>query len=239
MSISVEPLDILVFGAHADDAEIGMAGTIAKHTAAGMRVGLCDLTHAELSSNGTVELRLQEADAAARVLGVAVRINLGLPDRGLFGTPEQIAAVTEVIRTYAPKSVFAPHWEDRHPDHVACSKLVQEAVFNAKLRRYMPDKPAVSLPELYFYYINDWTTPDVLVDVTDHYALKEQALGCYRSQFMKANGEDVAPTPLNQGYIERVQARDALMGQARLIPYAEGFTVKTPYLVQLFGASRS
>lgn len=102
-----------------------------------------------------------------------------------------------------------------------------------------PDKPAVSLPELYFYYINDWTTPDVLVDVTDHYALKQQALGCYRSQFIKAEGDDAAPTPLNQGYIERVQARDALLGQARLIPYAEGFTVKTPYLVHLFGASRS
>lgn len=238
MSKSVEPLDILVFGAHADDAEIGMAGTIAKHTAAGMRVGLCDLTYAELSSNGTVELRLQEAEAAARVLGVALRLNLGLPDRGLFGTPEQIAAVTEVIRTYAPRMVFAPYGEDRHPDHVACNKLVQEAVFNSKLRRYMPDKPAVSLPELYFYYINDWTTPDVLVDVTEQYALKEQALGCYRSQFMRAEGEDVAYTPLNQGYIERVQARDALLGQARLIPYAEGFTIKTPYLVELFGASR-
>lgn len=233
-------LDILIFGAHADDAEIGMAGTIAKQVAAGYKVGLCDLTRAELSSNGNVELRLQEAEAASRVLGVSRRINLGLPDRGLSGTPEQIAAVTEVIREYAPQVIFAPYWEDRHPDHVACSKLVEEAAFNAKLRRYMPDKPAVPAPELYYYFINDWKTPDLLLDVTDFYTVKEEALGCYKSQFGQAVGdEDIAPTPLNQGYVERVKARDALLGQRRLIPYAEGFAVKTPYLVHLFGSART
>ncbi|WP_410768390.1 bacillithiol biosynthesis deacetylase BshB1 [Fontibacillus sp. BL9] len=232
-------LDILIFGAHADDAEIGMAGTIAKQVAAGSRVGLCDLTEAELSSNGNVELRKQEAAAAGDALGISLRLNLGLPDRGLYGTPEQVAAVTEVIRDYEPSVIFAPYWEDRHPDHVACSKLVEEAAFNAKLRRYMPDKPAVQAPDLYFYFINDWKTPDLLVDVTDYYYSKEAALGCYRSQFGQASaGEDVALTPLNQGYVERVKARDALLGQRKLIPYAEGFAVKTPYLVNLFGSSR-
>ncbi|RCX23296.1 bacillithiol biosynthesis deacetylase BshB1 [Fontibacillus phaseoli] len=232
-------LDILIFGAHADDAEIGMAGTIAKQVADGSRVGLCDLTEAELSSNGNVQLRKQEAAAAGDVLGISLRLNLGLPDRGLYGTPEQVAAVTEVIRDYEPSVIFAPYWEDRHPDHVACSKLVEEAAFNAKLRRYMPDKPAVQAPDLYFYFINDWKTPDLLVDVTDYYYSKEAALGCYRSQFGQASaGEDVALTPLNQGYIERVKARDALLGQRKLIPYAEGFAVKTPYLVNLFGSSR-
>ncbi|MEF2964322.1 bacillithiol biosynthesis deacetylase BshB1 [Paenibacillus sp. M1] len=228
-------LDILIFGAHADDAEIGMAGTIAKQVAAGSRVGLCDLTEAELSSNGNVELRKREAAQAAETLGVSVRLNLGLPDRGLYITPEHVARVTEVIREYAPAVIFAPYWEDRHPDHIACSKLVEEAAFNAKLRRYMPDKPAIAAPELYYYFINDWKTPDLLVDVTDYYPLKEQALGCYRSQFGQGSaGEDVAPTPLNQGYVERVKARDALLGQRKLIPFAEGFAVKTPYLVNLF-----
>src|SRR5690606_8813372 len=111
-------------------------GTIAKHTAAGYRVGICDLTEAELSSNGNPVLRKQEAEAAADVLGLAARINLGLPDRGLTGSAEQLAAVTEVIRQYAPRMVFAPYWDDRHPDHIDCSKLVEAAVFNAKLRRY-------------------------------------------------------------------------------------------------------
>ncbi|AZS14850.1 bacillithiol biosynthesis deacetylase BshB1 [Paenibacillus lutimineralis] len=235
-----EPLDILIFGAHADDAEIGMAGTIAKQVAAGYKVGLCDLTEAELSSNGNVELRMQEAAAAADLLGVTVRLNLGLPDRGLNGSAEQIAAVTSVIREYQPSIIFAPYWEDRHPDHIACSKLVEDAAFNSKLRRYMPDKPAVAVPELYFYFINDWRTPDLLVDVTDNYVLKEQALGCYRSQFgTEPREEEVALTPLNQGYVERVKARDSLLGQRKLIPYAEGFAVKTPYVVNLFGTRNS
>ncbi|WP_435925304.1 bacillithiol biosynthesis deacetylase BshB1 [Paenibacillus sp. DYY-L-2] len=235
-----EKLDFLIFGAHADDAEIGMAGTIAKHAAAGFRIGLCDLTEAELSSNGNVELRKQEAAEAAEALGVAVRLNLGLPDRGLTGSPEQIATVTEVIREYKPAVIFAPYWEDRHPDHIACSKLIEQAAFNAKLRRYMPDKPAIQEPEVYFYFINDWKTPDLLVDVTDVYPIKEKALGSYRSQFGQASeDEDRTATPLTQGYVERVKARDALLGQRKLIPYAEGFAVKTPYLVNLFGSRRT
>ncbi|ANS74835.1 bacillithiol biosynthesis deacetylase BshB1 [Paenibacillus yonginensis] len=233
----MEKLDILIFGAHADDAEIGMAGTIAKHTAAGLRVGICDLTFAEMSSNGGVERRKQEAAEAANALGLAARSNLGLPDRGLFLTPEHIAAVTEEIRKYAPRIVFAPYWEDRHPDHVACSRLVEEAVFNAKLRKYMPDKldkPPVLVEDLFFYFINDWRNPDLVVDVTEHYEAKLAALRSYRSQFEQAHGEDTVATPLNQGYVERVQARDALLGQKKLIPFAEGFAVKAPYRIQRF-----
>lgn len=227
-------LDILVFGAHADDAEIGMAGTIAKHTAAGLKVGLCDLTAAEMSSNGTVERRKQEAQEAAEVLGASVRTNLGLPDRGLYMTEEHLAAVTAEIRKFAPAVVFAPYWEDRHPDHIACSKLVEEAVFNSKLRKYMPDKPSIPAPLLYFYFINDLGRTDLIVDVTQQYGLKEQALSCYRSQFEKATGEDVVSTPLNEGYIERVRSRDMLLGQRRLIPFAEGFAAKIPHAVDLF-----
>lgn len=227
-------LDILVFGAHADDAEIGMAGTIAKHTAAGLKVGLCDLTAAEMSSNGNVELRKEEAQQAADLLGVSVRTNLGLSDRGLFITEEHVAAVTAEIRRFAPAIVFAPYWEDRHPDHIACSKLVEEAVFNAKLRKYMPDKQAVSAPQLFFYFINDLGRTDLIVDVTEQYGLKEQALSCYRSQFTKPLGADAVSTPLTEGYIERVRSRDMLLGQRRLIPYAEGFATKVPYAVNLF-----
>lgn len=229
-------LDILVFGAHADDAEIGMAGTIAKHTAAGLKVGLCDLTAAEMSSNGTVELRKAEAQEAAEVMGAAVRTNLGLPDRGLYITEEHVAAVTAEIRRFAPSIVFAPYWEDRHPDHIACSKLVEEAVFNAKLRKYMPDKPSIPVPQLYFYFINDLGRADLLVDVTEQYNVKEQALSCYRSQFVKKPGEDVISTPLNEGYIERVRSRDMLLGQRRFIPYAEGFATKVPFEVEMFTA---
>ncbi|MNC32087.1 GlcNAc-PI de-N-acetylase [compost metagenome] len=175
-----------------------------------------------------------EAQQAADLLGVSIRTNLGLPDRGLYMTEEHLAAVTLEIRKFAPDIVFAPYWEDRHPDHIACSKLVEEAVFNAKLRKYMPDKPAVPAPQLYFYFINDLGRTDLIVDVTGQYSLKEQALSCYRSQFEKNPGEDVVSTPLNEGYIERVRSRDMLLGQRRLIPYAEGFASKVPHTVELF-----
>ncbi|CAM3286695.1 MULTISPECIES: bacillithiol biosynthesis deacetylase BshB1 [Saccharibacillus] len=229
------PLDLLVFGAHADDAEIGMGGTIVKHTRAGLRVGICDLTFAEMSSNGTVELRVQEAESASAVLGLAMRSNLGLPDRGLFLTDDHLRKVAAEIRKWAPRVVFAPYWEDRHPDHISCSRLVQEAVFNAKLRRYMPEMPPVTVEQLYFYFINDPGRTDLMVDVTDVYADKEQALRCYASQFTgPSQGSDAVDTPLTAQYVERVKARDSLLGQKGGIGYAEGFASRLPHKVDLF-----
>ncbi|CAG7648814.1 bacillithiol biosynthesis deacetylase BshB1 [Paenibacillus allorhizosphaerae] len=227
-------LDILIFGAHPDDAEIGMGGTIAKHTAAGRRVGICDLTLAEMSSNGTVESRRKEAEEASAVLGLAARSNLQLPDRGLYVTPEHVERIVLEIRKWRPRLVFAPYWEDRHPDHIACSKLVQEAVFNAKLRRFMPDVPAHTVKESYYYFINDVFEPSVMVDVTDVYETKTASLRAYRSQFEPAGtGNDYVQTPLTQGYLERVEARDRLLGLRRSVPYAEGFVNKLPYMAEL------
>lgn len=227
-----EQLDILIFGAHADDAEIGMGATIAKHTQRGLRVGLCELTYAEMSSNGTVETRLEEAAEAAKILGVAARTNLGLPDRGLLVTADHIERITQEIRKSRPRIVFAPYWQDRHPDHIACSTLVQEAVFNAKLRKYLPDTEAVNVEQLFFYFINDVYEANVIVDVTNTYDKKMAALRAYRSQFVTGIG--TVATPLNQGYVERVEARDRVMGQKRQLTYAEGFVSKLPLVIEHF-----
>lgn len=225
-------VDMLVFGAHPDDAEIGMGGTIAKQTAAGGRVVLCDLTYAEMSSNGDVQTRQAEAKEAAAILHVHERINLGLPDRGLAMQQEQLDEITKVIRTYKPKIIFAPYWIDRHPDHMMCSQMIEGAVFNAKLRRYMPQHQAVNVEQLYFYHINGMDAPDILVDTTETFAQKKQALMAYRSQFTTSSKS--VKTPLNQGYVERVEARDQLFGQSHSLAYAEGFMTKTPYLVDQF-----
>jgi N-acetylglucosamine malate deacetylase 1 len=227
-----DSLDILIFGAHADDAEIGMGATIAKHTAAGYRIGICDLTYAEMSSNGTVEKRMEEAEQAADILGLAMRSNLGLPDRGLSLTQAYIERITMEIRKHRPRIVFAPYWQDRHPDHIACSHLIQEAVFNAKLRKYAPESEPVNVQQLFFYFINDVYEADLMVDVTNWYDKKINALSAYRSQFI--TGQDTVATPLNQGYVERVEARDRLMGQKRMIHYAEGFVSKLPLLIERF-----
>lgn len=230
-----EALDILVFGAHADDAEIGMGGTIAKHVQSGHKVGICDLTEAEMSSNGTVLLRKQEAADASKVLGLSVRTNLGLPDRGLEPVRDQIERIVAEIRTFKPRIVFAPYWVDRHPDHVACSRLIEEAVFNSKLRRYMPELPAVQVSQLVYYFINDVDQVSLAVDISDYYDKKRDALMAYRSQFDAAAADsDRVATPLTNRYVERVEARDSLLGQARGWAYAEGFAIKHPHTVDFF-----
>lgn len=234
MSTMNDTLDLLIFGAHPDDAEIGMGGTIAKHTKEGQRVGICDLTRAEMSSNGTVEIRQAEAEAASQSLGIVVRSNLGLPDRGLELRAELVNPIVQEIRRWKPRVVFAPYWEDRHPDHIACSRLVQEAVFNAKLRRYLPETEAHAVKDCYFYFINDVVNPDVMVDITSVYESKRESLRAYRSQFEAAGaGNDYVATPLNQNYLERVEARDALLGQKRSVAFAEGFMSRLPYLADL------
>lgn len=230
----MESIDILVFGAHADDAEIGMGGTIAKHTSAGQRVVVCDLTEAEMSSNGTVELRRQEADEAAAVLGLYARTNLMLPDRGLELTRSHVERVVEEIRKWRPKLVFAPYWVDRHPDHVQSSKLIEEAVFNAKLRNYMKSMPPVQVEQLFYYYINDMENVSLAMDVSEVYERKRMALRAYRSQFGLNAGEETVETPLTNGYLERVEARDYLLAQGRGWSYAEGFALKRPFGITSF-----
>lgn len=228
-------LDLLVFGAHPDDAEIGMGGTIAKAVREGQRVGLYDLTRAEMSSNGDPELRSREAEAASSLLGLTVRGNLCLPDRGLLPGSAQADKLVEVIRRHRPRAVFAPYFVDRHPDHTACSKLAEEAVFNAKLRRYMPQLEAWTADALYFYFINDLHAPDIVVDITDMQPVKMAALSAYRSQFAPMGGEDDwVSTPLTAGYLDNVAARDRLFGAPHRLAYAEGFMSKGPIRLERF-----
>ena len=177
-------LDLLVFAAHPDDAEIGMGATIAKHLTAGLRVGICDLTEAELSSNGTPALRRAEAVAASEILGLTLRINLALPDRGLRCDRKQLDQIATVIRETRPRLVFAPYWFDRHPDHVMCSQMVEEAVFNAKLRRYPLAGEAHQVEQVYYYFIHELPQADVVMDVSAEHESKMLALAAYRSQFL-------------------------------------------------------
>ncbi|MFC4302867.1 bacillithiol biosynthesis deacetylase BshB1 [Cohnella boryungensis] len=230
-----QQLDILVFAAHPDDAEIGMGGTIVKHAKAGQAVGIVDLTFAEMSSNGNVETRQRESEEASVLLGLAARENLGLPDRGLAAVPEQLQAMVAAIRKYRPRLVFAPYFVDRHPDHIACSRMAEEAVFNAKLRKYLPELPAWTVEQLYFYFINDAHTPQLLIDISEEQTLKMNALKAYRSQFMPEGSEaDWVETPLTGAYLDNVEARDRLLGQSRKLRFAEGFIPKGPIRLDRF-----
>ena len=142
MTASVSDVDFLAIGPHPDDIEIGIGGTVAKHAALGDRVGLCDLTAGEMGSNGTVEERLSEAEAARVVLGAAWRVNLRLPDRAIGSDPGHARAIAALVRRARPRVVAIPYWSDRHPDHVAASRLLTEAVFSAALRRFSAEGEA-------------------------------------------------------------------------------------------------
>ncbi|MGZ4159867.1 MAG: bacillithiol biosynthesis deacetylase BshB1 [Neobacillus sp.] len=222
---------ILAFGAHADDVEIGMAGTIAKLTSLGKRIGICDLTAAELSSNGTVELRKAEASFAAEIMGVAYRTSLAFPDRGLFLKEEYIRRIAAVIRKCKPQIVFAPYFEDRHPDHGNCARLVEEAVFSAGIRNYRAEKnePAHRVAKVYFYMINGFHYPDFTIDVSRYMDKKIGALSAYKSQFEKT--EESFDTPLVNGYIETVEAREKMFGKLVGVAFAEGFKTNIPILL--------
>ena len=226
--MSVAPVDILVFGPHADDLEIGLGGTIARHTAEGQTVGLCDLTRAELSSNGTPDNRLKEAAEAATVLGAAWRENLGWPDGGIDGTPEQIRSAIDLIRRARPRAIAIPHWSDRHPDHEAASAVLRKAVFKAALRRFESADEAWRPEWVCHYFINDSVTPSFVIDVSAHYEKKRAALDCYRSQFAPPGDQTVA-TRLNANtFRQLIESRDAQFGALANVAFAEGLVVREP-----------
>ena len=224
------PVDLLVFGPHPDDIEIGLGGTVARHVDLGFRVGLCDLTAGEMGSNGTVEERLAEAEAAAAVLGAAWRVNLRWPDRAIGGAG-QIRAAVGLIREARPRTVALPYWSDRHPDHVAASQVLTEAVFNSGLRRFDPPAAAWKPQSICYYFINDSVTPSFVVDVSAVYECKRRALACYVSQFTPSGGGAVDTRLTSPRFQQLVESRDAQFGALAGVAFAEGSVVKDPIML--------
>jgi bacillithiol biosynthesis deacetylase BshB1 len=221
-------VDLLVFGPHPDDIEIGLGGTVARHAAAGHRVGLVDLTEAELSSNGTREERRAEAAEAARVLGAVSRENLGWPDGGIATTPELIRSAVDVLRRHRPRAIAIPYWDDRHPDHIASSQVLRVAAFRSGLARFETGADPWRPDWVCYYFINDGATPSFVVDVSEHYDVKRQALDCYRSQFAPA-GTSAVPTRLTAStFRQLIESRDAQYGALAGVAFAEGIVVREP-----------
>ena len=226
--MTVDPVDLLAIGPHPDDIEIGIGGIVAKHAALGHRVGLCDLTAGEMGSNGTVEERLAEAEAARAVLGAAWRVNLRLPDRAIGSSPDHQRLVAGLVRSARPKVVAIPYWSDRHPDHVAASHLLTEGVFSAGLRRYQADGDAWKPESICYYFINDMAVPSFVVDVSEHYETKRRALACHVTQFQPSNADAVATRLTSVRFRQLVESRDAQFGASAGVAFAEGIVVKQP-----------
>jgi len=221
-------VDLLVFGPHPDDIEIGLGGIVAHHVVKGLRVGLCDLTGGEMGSNGTVEERHAEAEAARVVLGAEWRENLGWPDRQIGKDPAHLEQAVSLIRRHRPRTVAMPYWSDRHPDHVAASTLLTEAVFNSGLRRYRPSEDAWKPDWICYYFINDAVQPSFVVDVSSCYDRKRKALDCHVSQFQSSR-PDATATRLNASAFRRlIESRDAQFGALAGVEWAEGVIVREP-----------
>ena len=178
-------VDILAIAAHRDDVELTCGGTLIKAAALGRRTAILDLTAGETGTRGSADLRASEANRAAEILGLQARENLGLPYAGIVNTPETRAALARAIRRFAPRVVIAPAPRGRHPDHRVTAELVRDAAFVAGLAKVAPEVPK-HRPHKVLHtlaYREDYEKPTFVVDVTDEFERKLEAVRCYGSQF--------------------------------------------------------
>lgn len=224
-------LDILVFGAHPDDAELGAGGTIAKEIALGKKVGIVDLTRGELGTRGSAEIRDKESAAAAKVLGVAVRENLKFRDGFFVNDEEHQLEVIKMIRKYQPNTVLCNAIDDRHIDHGKGSKLVSDACFLSGLRRIETtvgeENQKEWRPKQVYHYIQ-WKniTPDFVVDISDYMEEKTNSILAYASQFHDPNSNEPETPISSKTFIQSVKYRAEDLGRLVGVDYAEGFTVE-------------
>jgi bacillithiol biosynthesis deacetylase BshB1 len=190
-------VDILAIGAHPDDIELICGGTLIRAQMLGRRTGILDLSAGELGSRGTRELRAREAETAAKLMGVSVRENMGLPDGGIVNTPETRARIAVVIRKVRPSVVITHSLHGRHPDHPVVAQLVRDACFVAGLKKIEPGSPP-HRPRKVLHALSfreDHQKPTFVVDITEAFEKKLQAVAAYASQFGDAvQAGEVYPT---------------------------------------------
>ena len=222
-------LDILAFGVHPDDIELGCAGTILAAIAEGKKVGIVDLTQGELGTRGTAETRKIEAANAARILGVSVRENLKMAD-GFFANDEaHQRKIIEVIRKYKPQIILCNAPEDRHPDHGRSSKLVSDAAFLSGLRKIETKDSDGNIQEQHrpayvFHYIQDrFIQPDFAIDITAFHDKKLESVLCYTTQFHSESSTEPQTYISSPQFLETVKARAMMLGKRIGVMYAEGF----------------
>jgi N-acetylglucosamine malate deacetylase 1 len=223
-------LDILVFSAHPDDAEVGCGGTIIRHVALGRKVGIVDLTRGELGSRGSAALRDQEARRASQVLGLATRENLGLRDCFFRNEEAHQLAVVRLIRKYQPALILANAVHDRHPDHGRAAELVAQAAFLAGQPRVTTADQEQAQPAwqagLVLHYIqNQYIQPDIVVDVSPCWDQKLAAIRAFESQFHQPDFSPMTSAFISSpNFFSVLESRARELGRPIQVPYAEGFT---------------
>ncbi|MEG6521457.1 bacillithiol biosynthesis deacetylase BshB1 [Desulfotomaculum sp. 1211_IL3151] len=222
----------MAIGAHPDDVEVGAGGLVARFVHQGIRVGIVDLAAGEMSTNGTVEERRQEAQRAALMLGAVWRKCLGLPDRDIALIKENVQALVTLIRESKPQLIICPYWEDRHPDHVNAAKLTAEANFDAGLKRIAPHLPPHRAKYIWHYFLSTAVEPQFVVDVSPFYEIKRAAIKAHQTQFGKDREQQ---TFLNTGpgsMLSIIESRDRFYGARTGCMYGEGFITTAPLAVK-------
>ncbi|UCH84865.1 MAG: bacillithiol biosynthesis deacetylase BshB1 [Candidatus Latescibacterota bacterium] len=219
---------IAAFGIHPDDVELGCGGTVILAARQGNEVTVVDLSEGRASSNGTPEERVAEAAAAAAVMGVKERINIGLPDTRIRGEDaSQTAAVVACLRDIRPHVVITSSSDDPHPDHASGGRLIERALYLSGIHGYEPDREVWPVPHVLIYAGRREIEPHIVVDVTTTHATKIKAIRAHASQFVP--GEGRKPTPLNAaGFIEVIEARSRIAGRMINVRFGEGFRTLKP-----------
>jgi bacillithiol biosynthesis deacetylase BshB1 len=218
-------LDILVIAPHPDDAELGMGGAILKFQEEGLRVGVLDLTTGEPTPHGSPEIRQRETAAATEILGLAWRENLGLENRSLEATLENRAKLAGVIRQQRPKWLFAPYWQDAHPDHTAATKLVEDSRFWAKLTKTdLPGEPVYPARIYNYFSVHLRLTPQpaFILDISSQWEQKLASIRCFESQFV--TGRPTSP----HSFLDGLREEAAYWGGKIGAKYGEPFACREP-----------
>ena len=226
-------LDILAFGAHPDDVELGAAGTIAKHIKNGKTAGIVDLTQGELGTRGTPELRLLESAKAGEILGITARENLKLRDGFVTNNEESQLRIIEMLRKYKPEVVLCNAPKDRHPDHGNASALVREACFKSGLKNIKTQLSGKSQeawrPKVIYMYIQYYNlTPDILLDISGFENQKIDAIKAYESQFYNPNSKEPETVISSPAFFDSLLARTQEWGRQIYVDHAEGFLIERP-----------
>lgn len=233
-------LDILAFGAHPDDVELGCAGTLAKEVSLGKSVGIIDLTQGELGTRGSAEIRFQEATNAAQILGVTVRENLKMRDGFFVNDEAHQLQVIKMIRKYRPEIVLCNAVDDRHIDHAKGSKLISDSCFLAGLQKvetvFEGNIQVAWRPKLVYHYIQ-WKSiePDFVVDITGFMDRKMEAIMAYDSQFYNPNTNEPVTPIATKNFLESIKYRSQDLGRLIGTDFAEGFTVERYLAVSSLG----
>ena len=226
----MDSLDVVAFAAHPEDVELSCGGTIALLAALGYRVLLVDLTKGELGTNGSPDLRAQEASAAAQRLNVIGRQNLGLPDGGINShDPRQLSSVVTCLRETKPRVVFVPYWEERHPDHVEASHLITRAAFFSNVGGYQTVAHNVrhDVKQIIYYQMRTEFAPSFIVDISGHVSTKMEAIKCFGSQVASGASESNQATLLNSARsLSAIEARDGHFGAMIGVAFGEAFYVR-------------